>query len=302
MKVRCPYCAVEYEVDKSQYGQMAECGICGKSFILGQVSAGRKGAKFERPVLALFAYIVSFCLGLFCTFGGGEIWVNLDGEVEWCNVFWWLIGLVQLAAGCHLYVGHRRAKALSVVVVVMSILNFLFFETKGIGNFVLVILNAVPLMLCRYKVTSEWLSQFPSPSVSAWAAFVEKLKSMAWPLKIGWILIAVCTVCNTIHEDHTGWFDSSYSESERGMREYYVCNFSTYDNKVVRIRLDIRDSIVTILENREGDTFSERDFDVIGRFSLSSEVGRNDCTKVMRNKLRKKTFRQLVKEIKKQGY
>ena len=121
-------------------------------------------------------------------------------------------------------------------------------------------------------------------------------------IKIGWILIAVFTVYNTIHEDHTGWFDSSYSESERGIRKYFVCDFSTYNNKEVEICLNIRNSTVTILENREGDTFSERDFDVIGRFSLSSEVGRNDCTKVMRNKLRKKTFRQLVKEIKKQGY
>lgn len=36
MNIRCPYCGVEYELDRTTYGRKANCGACGKDFIIGQ--------------------------------------------------------------------------------------------------------------------------------------------------------------------------------------------------------------------------------------------------------------------------
>lgn len=37
MKTNCPHCGEEFEVDDSSFGRKANCGACGKDFIIGQV-------------------------------------------------------------------------------------------------------------------------------------------------------------------------------------------------------------------------------------------------------------------------
>lgn len=37
MKTNCPHCGEEFEVEDSAFGRKANCGACGKDFIIGQV-------------------------------------------------------------------------------------------------------------------------------------------------------------------------------------------------------------------------------------------------------------------------
>ena len=54
MKTDCPYCGEEFEVADSAFGRRANCGACGKDFIIGQVrtkipNKGLNTATREKP-------------------------------------------------------------------------------------------------------------------------------------------------------------------------------------------------------------------------------------------------------------
>lgn len=253
--------------------------------------------KVKRPRVVLVAYIVAFAEGalwLFLFSLAGSF-IDNDCSLQWCGIISVMIGLAQLMFGCHLYIGHRRAKVLGVVVLALCALYGFVAPTK-IAATVFAAINAVPFVLCFCGSTHEWLSQYPSQTQNSWTAFVEKLKRLSWMLKVAWVLIGILIALFIFQEDTSGWL--VFIEDD-GYREYLIYYDATYVKKGMKICVDIRNASCLILENRKRKDWSryDDDFDEVGRFNLLTTEGRNGCKKMMHHKLREKPFRQLSKVI-----
>lgn len=56
MIIKCPHCATEYDVSKSEYGSYVKCEKCRKGFVIGQAPAAKNPYEEKGRPLASLSY------------------------------------------------------------------------------------------------------------------------------------------------------------------------------------------------------------------------------------------------------
>lgn len=339
MKVSCPYCGLEYEIQDDMFGRKTECGNCGKKFILGQAARGAHGNDgaetvhpecskamglvaanaMKRPIPVLLAYIAAFSTGVAVMLFGSCFMTNQEGTLDWGGVFLALTGAAHFLVGCHLYIGHRRAVKLGVVAAVLSLASGFFVEGPFCAflSLVSVMYNLIPLLSYCFGGTRKWLTQYPNASNDAFAMFVSKVKNLSNLLKIIWFVIAFLLGYGYLHGDRISYWISACESSllygwawHAGGGGCLVFDHVTNNARELILAVDRRESQVTVgealKENEKGDQIftadgflNAGDYKVINTFRISTDDEWGDFKKLLREKVHENTYHSLVREFEK---